>query len=255
MGLGKISRISCILCQHCKKANTAECNALCPSYIAMHGASGDSGRVGAANIPKDYRHVIVSTSPAKEAQAKAYKLISSYISTFKRQFKDGDQIKSLYLYSESPGTGKTTTAAAIANEYLILHFIGSLQRGEQPQQRPVFFFDVNEWQQLYNGFNRPGIPQEIAEGAATEYYRWEQYAKTTDFVVFDDIGVRKATEGFRADLHSVINYRVSNRLPAVYTSNIHFDDLSEVFDERLADRIREQCALIAFEGVSKRGLR
>ncbi len=252
-----MSLTNCILRHHCKKANTNDCNAFCPSYIAMHGLSGEGGRAGAANIPKDYRQVTLTNSPARQEQAEVYRLAEAYAKTFSRQFEDGQQarIKSLYLYSESPGTGKTTTASAIANEYLIIHYIGSLQYDRQVLQRPVFFFDVNEWQQLYNGFNRSGIPQEIAEGAASSYYRWEKYAKETAFVVFDDIGVRRASEPFRADLHSVINYRVSNRLPAVYTSNVHYDDLNDVFDERLADRIREQCALIEFDGTSKRGLR
>jgi DNA replication protein DnaC len=220
----------------------------------MHGLSGQGGRVGAAKIPKDYRQVTLSNSPARGNQKEAYKEIEKYVDTFDRQFSGG-RIKSLYLYSESPGTGKTTTAVAIANEYLIKHYIGSLYHDRQVLQRPVFFFDVNEWQQLYNGFNRPAIPADIAGKAATEYYRWEQFAKETPFVIFDDIGIRTATDPFRADLHSVINYRVSNRLPAVYTSNVHYRRLTLVFDERLADRVREQCCLIEFEGVSKRGLR
>lgn len=242
----------CILRQYCKKADTADCSKLCPSYIAMHGVSGAGGRVAAANIPKDYRNLTLTTSPVRENQPKMYTFLDKYAKTFTDENK---QIKSLYLFSESPGTGKTTTAAAIANEYLIRHYIGSLQRNRQALQRPVWFHDVNEWQQLYNGFNRPGIPQDLAEISAAEYYRWERFAKETPFVIFDDIGVRKATEAFRGDLHSVINFRVSNGLPAAYTSNIYVDDISEIYDVRLADRIREQCAVLEFEGGSKRGLR
>lgn len=249
-----MSLTKCILRYKCKKTNTNDCTTFCPSYIAMHGVSGEGGRVGAAKIPRDYRHVMLNNSPARENQEEAYKKVKDYVETFDRQF-NGERIKSLYLYSDSPGTGKTTTAAAIANEYLIKHYIGSLYHGRQVLQRPVFFFDVNEWQQLYNGFNRPAIPQDIAGKAATEYYRWEQFAKETPFVIFDDIGIRTATEPFRSDLHSVINYRVSNRLPAVYTSNVHYRRLSLVFDERLADRVREQCCLIEFQGISKRGVK
>ncbi|MEK5414338.1 hypothetical protein [Paenibacillus sp. FSL L8-0708] len=56
-------------------------------------------------------------------------------------------------------------------------------------------------------------------------------------------------------MHSVINHRVANGLPTVYTSNVMLADLAQVFDARLADRIREQCVEIRFVGESKRGLR
>ncbi|WP_449600347.1 hypothetical protein [Paenibacillus sp. Marseille-Q9583] len=99
------------------------------------------------------------------------------------------------------------------------------------------------------------MPDDIAEPASREYYRRLQAAKLTPFVVIDDIGVRDATEGFRGDLHSVINYRVTNAMPTVYTSNVLMDDLATVFDKRLADRIRDMCIEIRFIGESKRGLR
>lgn len=248
---------NCILAAQCSAASTAKCNARCPSYIACHGANGAGGRIGAAGIPADYRSVTLANSPARAEQAAAYKTAQTYAQTFARQFGDAgeERIKSLYLYSAEPGTGKTTTAAALANEWLIRHYIGSIQRNRQPLERPVYFLDVNAWQTLFLGFTRPGIPQDTAERHAAEYYAMEQRAKTTPFVILDDIGVRSASEAFRADLHSVINHRVANALPTVYTSNVPLADLAQIFDSRLADRIRDQCVEIVFVGGSKRGLR
>jgi DNA replication protein DnaC len=205
-------------------------------------------------MPNDYRLLTVATSPARAEQADAYKLIERYIATFSRMFT-GERIKSLYLYSESPGTGKTTTACVVLNEYLIAHFIGSLKRNRQALQRPAYFLDINEWQSLYNGFNRSNVPPETAAPLAARYYRIEQYAKATPFVVLDDIGIRSASEAFRADLHAVINARVTAGLPTVYTSNIPMAELSAVFDARLADRVRDQCVQIEFSGGSRRGMR
>lgn len=246
----------CLLRDPCKAAGTDTCNATCPHYVALHGYSGDGGRIFNASVPKDYRLVTLATSPARQDQAAAYRRIERYIKTFTRQFDaEAERIKSMYLFSREPGTGKTTTAAAILNAYLITHYIGHLRRGQRPAERPVYFFDVNEWQALYNRFNRPGVPADIAEPASREYYRREQYAINAEFAVFDDIGVRECTEGFRGDLHAVINARVTEQRPTVYTSNIPLTSLADVYDVRLADRIRDMCVHVDFVGESKRGMR
>lgn len=263
----------CLLSGVCTLANTANCTPLCASYIGMHGISGVGGRMGNANVPAEYRGLTLATSPAREAQAigadsegkaleyRAYNVIERYVATFPRMFEE-QRIKSLYLYSAEPGTGKTTTAAAILAEYLIVHYVGSLRRGIQPSERPAYFLDTNAWQTLYNGFNRSNVPQATAEPIAAEYYAVEERAKTSAFAVLDDIGVRSATEAFRADLHGIINYRVANGLPTVYTSNVPmaakpggYDALADVFDRRLADRVRDMTAEIEFSGQSRRGMR
>lgn len=247
----------CLLCDYCK--DPSKCNDLSPAFIAMHGASGKGGRVGSAMVPLDYRFTNLKNSPVRATHTKIYSALETYVNTFSRQFEPinntSDRIKSIYLVSEETGTGKTTTACALLNEWLVRHFIGSVKRGKQPLQVPAYFLDVNEWQTLYNEFNRSNVPADIAEPASREYYKRMQYAKTVPFAVLDDIGVRTATEGFRGDLHSVINHRVTNYLPTVYTSNIPITELATVFDKRLYDRIRDLCMEIYFNGESQRGKR
>lgn len=232
---------------------------MCPSYVSLHGFSGNSGRSGAAGLPDEYRLVTLKDSPARASQPDAYTLIDAYAATFVRQHEPaGQRVKSLYLYSESPGTGKTTTAAALLNEWLIVHYIGSLRRDRQTLERPAYFLDVNAWQSDYNEFSRPKVPDHIAEPAAARYYNAQRAAMTAPFAILDDIGVRDCTEAFRADLHRIINDRVTNGLPTVYTSNVKLTQINEVFREmtgRLADRMRDMTAEIAFVGGSKRGMR
>jgi DNA replication protein DnaC len=209
-----------------------------------------------AKAPADYRMLTLATSPARTQQAQIYATLEKYTATFERQFEaDAERIKSLYLFSESPGTGKTTTAVAVMNEWLIAHYLGSLKRKRQALQTPAYFLDVNEWQTLFNEFNRSNVPKDIAEPASREYYRRFNYAKHAPFVVMDDLGVRDATTAFRADLHSIINHRTANHLPTVFTSNIPIEDIGRVFDQRLYDRVRDQCAVLYFDGNSNRGRR
>lgn len=246
----------CNLRSLCQLADTSECNRLCSSYIGIHGINGDGGRLASSNIPDECRHLTLSNSPAAVDQLEIYAVLPNYVATFSRQFDEySDGIKSLYLYSAEPGTGKTSTATAVANEYINAHYVGSLRRNRQALERPVYFVDVNAWQTDYNAFNRPRVPESVAEPAAKRYYRCQSAASTAPFAVFDDIGVRDATEAFRADLHTVINARVAKGLPSVYTSNIPLAEIGRLFDRRLADRIREQCIEFTFKGESKRGVR
>lgn len=246
----------CLLRTPCKNADTMTCNNLCAHFISLHGSSGTGGRHGFADLPNDYRFITLQNSPVRAEQPEAYRMIDAYVRTFQRLFEpDGERIKSLYLVSDSPGTGKTTTASAVLNSYVITSYIGAIQRGLSPVQKPALFFDVNEWQGEYNEFNRPRVPESIAGPAAERYYNALQAAKSVPFLVLDDIGVRDATDGFRSDLHRIVNERVTNGLPTLYTSNVTIDALESVFDRRLADRVRDMCVVVPFKGESKRGIR
>ena len=245
----------CVLAGRCKIAGGPTCNNRCEHFINLHGLSGKGGRIEVANAPIDYRLLTIANSPAREEQAENYAKLTGYVKSFADQFDEDKRIKSLYLWSASPGNGKTSTAVALMNEFITTHYVEALRRDRQPTQKPAYFFDVNETQSLYNEFTRQGIPEEVRQKASREFYRRLESAKKAMFVVCDDIGVRQATDGFRSDLHGVINHRTANSLPTVYTSNLAITEMAQVFDERLYDRMRDQCAVILFYGGSKRGRR
>jgi DNA replication protein DnaC len=242
---------NCILSSRCKLAGSADCNRQCPHFISMHGYSGKGGRVANANTPADYRMLTLATSPARENQAKIYATLEKYTQTFDRQFEaDSSRIKSLFLWSESPGTGKTTTAIAVLNEWLIAHYLGSLKRNRQAQQTPAYVLDVNSFQTDYNLATMTNDDAAMGSIKATI-----QRAQQAPFAVLDDIGVRSASEAFRSYVHAIVNYRTANGLPTIITSNLPIEEMAVVFDSRLYDRMRDMCAVLHFGGTSKRGRR
>jgi DNA replication protein DnaC len=254
----------CLLRNACPLAgDPAACTPRCGYFIGLAGTTGTGARIAAANVPADYRNVTLEDSPARESQAFIYAKLADYVTTFERQFDEDyavsspdKRIKSLYLYSEEPGTGKTLTASALINSWITRHYIGRLQRGLTPLQRAAYFWDANQSQTLYNEFNRSKVPDHIAEPAAAKYYTGLQYAKEAPFVVIDDLGTRSITEGHRADIHSVINHRVTERKPTIYTSNVTIEELPDIFGEqRLADRIGDLTMPLSFGGTSRRGIR
>lgn len=249
--MNKTNKSRCLLAQNCKLAGTDACNNVCPHFVSLHGMSGTGGRAAAANVPADYRLLTVANSPARASQPAVYKQIDNYVKTFERQFEeDADRIKSLYLFSESPGTGKTTTAAAILNEYIIANYLGSLKRNRQALQVPAVFLDTNAFQTDYN------LATMTNDDAAMQAIKSTiKRVQQAPFAVLDDIGVRSASEAFRAYVHAIINYRTTNALPTVFTSNLPIEEMAVVFDQRLYDRMRDMCAILPFTGESKRGRR
>lgn len=224
-------------------------------HMQLFGAFGNGGKFGESNIPFDYIDTTLENSVAKGQQAQTYLTLEKYCKTFERIIKpDGKQIKSLYLYSNEVGTGKTTTACAVANEFMMYEWKRSLLSQTSMDSPPSYFFDVNEFQLLYNEANRQGMPDYIREEANGKYKDMRDLARTAPLVIFDDIGVRSPTEAFLGDLHAVMNYRVTNRMIQIYTSNIKITELDTILGKRLADRIRQQTIDVPFGGTSNRGV-
>src|SRR5690625_439523 len=234
----------CILTEY-RTDKCATCTRLCPHRIALHGLDGKSGRIGNAGLPADYRGITLVNSPAREGQAKNYELLERYVETFSR-----GGVKSLYLWSESPGTGKTTTASALISEWIARDYLGAIKRGEQPRQFSAYFLDVNALQTSYNLATMTNDDEAMKRIGAII-----KRAQDAPFAVIDDIGVRSASEAFRAYVHAVINYRVTEGKPTVYTSNLPITEMANVFDARLYDRIRDQCGVLHIDGKSRRGRR
>ena len=239
----------CILLDY-RNDSCANCTNLCAHRISLHGLNGTGGRSAQANIPRDYRYVTLKTSPARKDQARAYKIIDEYVKTFRRHLEGGERSKSLYLWSDEPGTGKTTTAVALINAWMSIEYLTALKYGKQPAMTGAYFLDVTELQTSYNlatmtddeaGMRRIGDEIKRAQNA--------------NFAVIDDIGTRSSTEAFTAYIHAVINGRTTQGLPTVYTSNLPVEGMRRIFTDRLYDRIRDQCLEIEFTGKSKRGMR
>ncbi|MCM3314841.1 DNA replication protein [Psychrobacillus sp. MER TA 17] len=238
----------CILAPSCAFAGDADkCHDRCPAYIQMHSASG---RHTLAGLPSEYALIDIASAPPRADQASAYTFIDDYAATFARQFDDKPAIKSAYLYSAEPGTGKTTTAAGLINAWLRAHYVGAARLGRQPLRKPAEFFDLNEYQTAYNlaAMTNDDVKLQALSKRLND-------AARVPFLALDDVGIRSATEAFRGLVHAVINARLASGLPTVYTSNIEMADLANVYDERLADRIRDKCKEVPFVGKSKRGLR
>lgn len=240
----------CLLDAH-KRGGCVTCQATCQHRIALEGLNGKGGRLGAAKVPSEYRDLTLANSPARTEQSKIYGMLDAYIATYERQFdEDAERIKSLYLWSESPGTGKTTTASALLNEYVVAHYLGSLKRSIQPLQRPALFLDVNTLQTDYNLATMTHDEAGLAQVTATM-----RKSMDVSYLVMDDVGIRSASESFKSIVHAIINARTTNGKPTIFTSNLPIDEMATVFDARLADRMRDQCVVLHFAGESKRGKR
>lgn len=253
-----MNKDNCILRGLRKDGECSRCSATCPYYISIHGYDGTGGRLSGANIPVEYRGFITSDNPIREAQPALYRNLDGYVKSFSKMFDESKTgvsrfLKNIYLYSAEPGTGKTATAAALANDFMAVHYIGNMQRGITPAENAIYFLDCAEFQQLYTQFNRPNIPKDIAENAARKYYEMMAKAKNALFTVMDDIGVREATEGYRGDLHTIVNHRYTQKTPTIYTSNIPMYELTDVFDSRIYDRVRDLTREYTLDGGSKRG--
>ena len=134
---------------------------------------------------------------------------------------------SVYLYGET-GTGKTLKAC----QYLMAQELDNymkIQFGKCHFVSVPHFFN-----QLKNQFN---------DGSAN----FDLIAElcTVDFLVLDEIGIKKVNDWAIETLYYIINHRYEWKLKTVITSNYSLQELSEKLgDDRITDRIQRSYKVV-----------
>lgn len=203
-----------------------------------------------SNIPKRYKRVTVGTLPIKKDNPEAYRKIVKYTKDIDEYILVG---MSVYLYSDGKncetelgtGTGKTTSACAIVHNFIAEYVWKITKEGKPMDALPAYFVKCANFQNMY------GI-QYKNQDALLEYQACKEKMKTCLLLVLDDIAIRGCSEGFMGELYEVIDHRVSEELPIIYTSNIPREKVDEVLDTRIQSRLFEECIPIEISGVDHR---
>lgn len=149
------------------------------------------------------------------------------------------------------GTGKTTSAIAVANEYLLARTLEHSKGGEPIVNNPVLYYKASEFQNLYNAQFK-GTP-DMKDAATRKYERVKKLMMSVELLVFDDIGIRqKITDNFENELTEIIDGRDSDTLATIYTSNLPIDKLADTLGDRIASRIDGMTVSVAFKGKDHR---
>lgn len=145
---------------------------------------------------------------AKQAKKTAGNFVSKFI-TFKNEGKG------LYLYSKTKGSGKTRLACSIGNALIQVH-------GE----RVKFVKTLDLLSVIKDTYKKDsGVSEkEVLDGI-----------KSCRVLILDDIGAENPTGWANEKFLSLLDYRISNKLVTLFTSNVYMDKLK--LDERVVDRI------------------
>lgn len=142
--------------------------------------------------------------------SKARNLCWSMVQNFTEWEKVG---KGLYLWSKTPGSGKTFLACCIAKSLMMKYDL---------QMRFVTAVDyINAVGESYK--------RERGQEDVSEVYR------TCSILVFDDIGAQIDKDWQRQELFRLVNKRMENGTITIYTSNLGTQSLN--VDDRTRDRI------------------
>lgn len=148
----------------------------------------------------------------------------------------------LYLWGQ-PGTGKTCAAAWLASRF-----------GAQMDRPPnILFRSFLRICQLAGDCRRRGQAEEDWSGTWITWTRgslWQRI-RAADLLVLDDIGPVEDAGLRREVMHEVLDLRLGR--PTLLTGNVLPEDLSALFDDRVASRLTAG-HMLEVAGVDRRAL-
>jgi len=172
----------------------------------------------ACNIPKRYH----------DCSFENYKTDSGNITAFKTLHGIKKISESIYI-TGAVGTGKTHLSVALVMKL----------RGIQPQKA--------------NFQQATGILIDLRSGFSKDASEKEALGKfqNNEILIIDDLGAEKVSDYVVQAWYSIIDYRYSNMLPTIITTNLSLDELAGRFGDRVASRISSG-TVVTIKGEDKR---
>ena len=179
----------------------------------------------ASMMPGKYREATFSNYEVRPENEKAYKYARRYVAMF-REMEEKNQ--GLLLYGPV-GTGKSYTAACIAN---------ALMEKEIPVVMTSFVKILQDIQMMNKG--------------ESGYLDTLNAAR---LLIIDDLGAERDTVYALEKVYNVIDSRIRKNRPLILTTNLKVVDMMHVADiryKRIYDRILEVCFPVEVNGSSFR---
>ena len=228
--------MECVYRNECPKWGDKDiCMKICPYYMYIHGISGKGGFWKMRNVPVKYEGFHKDNLP----KDKQFDIIRNYISKLPNVVEKGT---GLYIYSTptegnplGTGTGKTTSAVAILNEFTKIQVKRHVQGQIVLKTNPSMFIKAADFQNIFNAQFRGH--KDIQVESAEKYYNYKELMKEVQLLVIDDIAIRTGSEVFNSELYEVIDHRAVEELATIFTSNVPLTELGKFIEPRVASRI------------------
>lgn len=175
--------------------------------------SGIRRAVDRTGVPDEYHDADIDKFKFDSYSVDMSKLKQLAISFFQQFLKWQGAGKGLYLWSKTPGSGKTFLACCIAKSVMLKYDL---------QMRFITAPD-------YIAAVGDSYKRERGEMDASQVYR------ECGLLVLDDIGAQADKEWQRQEMFRLVNTRMTNGLVTIFTSNMPVEELN--VDDRTKDRI------------------
>lgn len=152
------------------------------------------------------------------------KIVNAFVVNYEEFQKRG---KGIYLYSDTRGSGKTMLACCMVNEVIERHDIS------------VKFISILDYLELTKKSYSSLADKEEKDSIMH-----------TRILILDDMGVEVSKDWVNTTLYHLINFRYSNKLITIITSNVSIEDLK--VDGRIKDRLNAMCIPLHMPEISIR---